>query len=65
MTTNTRKELLEMLAGYNLQWETAHARYLQLRLSEDHESMQTARIMIDRINRELDAMDAPEILAAE
>ena len=60
-----REKLLNVLAGYNSQWEAAHARYLQRRLSEDHESMLIARQMIDFINRKLDAMDAPEILAAE
>jgi len=59
----TRQGLLKMLAGYNRQWDAAHARYLQLRLSEDHEAMTTARIMIDHINRELDAMERP--IAAE
>ena len=55
--TTTRKELLEMLDRYNASWESHHTRYLQLRLSEDHEGMTTARIMIDRINRELDEME--------
>lgn len=65
MPTNTRKDLLEMLDRYNASWERHHARWLQHRLSEDHEGMTNDRIMIDRINLEMDAMDEPELLAAE
>lgn len=53
----TRQSYLECLARENARWERAHANYLRTRLSADHEDMTTARVVINHINMQLDAMD--------
>lgn len=52
----TRDQISKSLDLANQQWETAHKRYMQLRLSEDDEAMFMASREIDRLNRELDAL---------